>query len=77
MMLVYVNSFPFTSCLWLLSRYDARLLFTDKAQFVSRPSGVPPSLTPEEEEMERRCDEERYKDLYQDSREYELQQGKL
>jgi len=35
-----------------------------------------PSLTPEEEEMERRCDEERYIDLHQDSAEHEIQQGK-
>ncbi|XP_058963953.1 splicing factor, suppressor of white-apricot homolog isoform X2 [Pocillopora verrucosa] len=58
----------------LIDRYDARLLFTDKAQFVSKPSQTPPVLTPEEEEMERRFDEERYLDLHHDTQEYELQQ---
>lgn len=62
--------------MWLF-RFDARLYFTDKAQFIYKPTEVAPSLTPEEEEMERRCDEERYIDLHQDSAEYDIQQGKL
>lgn len=73
----YSNGSPLISFPWLNSRYDARLLFTDKAQFVSKPSQTPPVLTPEEEEMERRFDEERYLDLHHDTQEYELQQGKL
>lgn len=62
--------------MWLF-RFDARLYFTDKAQFIYKPTEVAPSLSPEEEEMERRCDEERYIDLHQDSAEYDIQQGKL
>lgn len=62
--------------MWLF-RFDARLYFTDKAQFIYKPTEVAPSLTPEEEEMERRCDEERYIDLHRDSAEYDIQQGKL
>lgn len=58
----------------LIDRYDARLLFTDKAQFVSKPSQALPVLTTEEEEGERRLDEERYLDLHHDTQEYELQQ---
>ena len=58
-------------------RFDARLYFTDKAQFIYKPTEVAPSLTPEEEEMERRCEEERYIDLHQDSAEHDIQQGKL
>lgn len=62
--------------MWLF-RFDARLYFTDKAQFIHKPTEVAPSLTPEEEEMERHCDEERYIDLHQDSAEYDIQQGKI
>lgn len=61
--------------MWLF-RFDARLYFTDKAQFTYKPTEVAPSLTPEEEEMERRCDEERYIDLHRDSAEHDIQQGK-
>ena len=62
--------------LWLF-RFDARLYFTDKAQFIYKPTEVAPSLTLEEEEIERCCDEERYIDLHRDSAEYDIQQGKL
>ena len=65
-----------TSGMWLF-RFDARLYFTDKAQVIYKPTEVAPSLTPEEEEIERRCDEERYKDLHRDSAEHDIQQGKL
>lgn len=60
----------------LCCRFDARLYFTDKAQFIFKSSEVAPSLTPEEEEMEMRCDEERYIDLHRDSAEHELRQGR-
>lgn len=56
-------------------RYDARLHFTDKGQFTSKPSDLASSLTPEEEAIERQCDEERYMDLHRDMSEYEIQQG--
>ena len=62
---------------WLCFRYDARLHLTDKAQFIAKPSDGVPSLTPEEEEIERLCDEERYMDLNRDMEEYESQQGKF
>lgn len=73
--MLHVGYCLLTGCLWLF-RFDARLYFTDKAQFISKPTEVAP-LTPEEEEMERRCDEERYIDLHRDSAEHEIQQGKL
>lgn len=66
-----------TSHMLLCCRFDARLYFTDKTQFIFKPSEVASSVTPEEEEMEMRCDEERYMDLHRDSTEHELQQGKL
>lgn len=56
-------------------RYDARLHFTDKGQFTSKSSDLASSLTPEEEAIERQCDEERYMDLHRDMSEYEIQQG--
>lgn len=56
-------------------RYDARLHFTDKGQFTSKPSDLASSLTPEEEAIEKQCDEERYMDLHRDMSEYEIQQG--
>ena len=62
-------------CLWLYFRYDARLYFTDKAQFTTKPSELASPFTPEEEEMERQCDEERYMDLNRDMAEYETYQG--
>ncbi|CAH3021033.1 unnamed protein product [Porites evermanni] len=57
-----------------IDRYDARLHLTDKAQFIAKSSDGVPSLTPEEEEIERLCDEERYMDLNRDMEEYESQQ---
>lgn len=57
-----------------IDRYDARLYFTDKAQFTTKPSELASTLTLEEEEMERQCDEERYMDLNRNMEEYEIQQ---
>lgn len=64
-------------CVWPYFRYDARLYFTDKAQFITKPSDLASTLTPEEEEIERLCDEERYMDLQRDMAEHEIQQGNL
>ena len=64
-----------TKYMSLFRRFDARLYFTDKGQFIFKPSEDAQSLTPEEEEMEMSCDEERYLDLHRDSAERELEQG--
>lgn len=76
LLLMNVGCCTLRSDFFFCCRFDARLYFTDKAQFIFKPSEAAPLLTPEEEEIEMRCDEERYLDLHRDSAEYELQQGK-
>ena len=57
------------------SRYDARLHFTDQSQFLPNSSKQNQELSPEEEEMELLCNEERYCDLHKDMNEHDLYQG--
>ena len=55
-------------------RYDARLCFTDQSQFVHTPD-YEHKPTPEETEIERLCDEERYMEMSKDMTEHEIEQG--
>ncbi|XP_031568711.1 splicing factor, suppressor of white-apricot homolog isoform X2 [Actinia tenebrosa] len=57
----------------LIDRYDCRLLFTEKSQFESKAESLSHSLSLEEQEIKRLCDEERYLELHTNLEEQEIE----